>query len=191
MNEPEDHVQSRLDVRLLRARTIVISEPVTDKLAQRVLASLLLLDAEAPDEPILVVINCPGGEIYNGLAIYDTMRTIRSPIRTVCTGHAASMGSILLLAGEKGHRYVLPNCRTLIHQPRGGMGGDATDIRIQAKEILTLRERLNRILAEETGQPLERVEKDVDRDYWMSAEEAVEYGLFDRIVESLAEVREK
>jgi ATP-dependent Clp protease protease subunit len=188
MSEHEEQFQNRLEERLLRSRTIFISESVTPRLARRIVASLLVLDAESGEAPITVHINSPGGSIYDGFAIYDTMRAVRSPVRTVCTGLAASMASVLLLGGEKGHRYVLPSCRVLIHQPRGGMGGDATDIRIQAKEMVTLRERINQLLADETGQPLERIAKDVDRDYWMSAEEAREYGLFDKVVGSLAEI---
>jgi ATP-dependent Clp protease protease subunit len=188
MSENDERLQKRIEERLLESRTILISEAVTSSLARRIVASLLLLDAESAEKPITVHINSPGGSIYDGFAIYDTMRAVRAPVRTVCTGLAASMASVLLLGGRKGHRYVLPSCRVLIHQPRGGMGGDATDIRIQAKEMLTLREQINRLLAEETGQPLERIEKDVDRDYWMSAEEAREYGLFDRVLTSLGDL---
>ena len=188
MSKHEESFQDRLEERLLRSRRIIISEPVSSKLTKRVLTSLLVLDAESSDEPIDVFINSPGGTADDGFAIYDAMRFVRAPIRTVCVGLAASAATIILLGGDRGKRYVLPGCRIMIHQPSSGVQGTASDIEISAKEILKLRERINELLVQETGQSRERIEKDMKRDHWMSAEESVEYGLFSKIVESLADI---
>ena len=187
----DDHGDRKVDriaERLQDQRTILISESVDSELAQTIVGRLLLLDFEKPGEPIYVFINSPGGVIDDGFAIFDTMRFIRSPIRTICTGLAASMATVILLAAEKGHRYVMPGCRAMIHQPSGGAIVTASDIAISAEQILKLRARINRILSEETGQPIERIEKDMHRDHWMTAEESVEYGLFDEVVTSWADV---
>jgi ATP-dependent Clp protease protease subunit len=179
---------ARLETRLLESRTLLISEPVSSDLTRRVIASLLLLDADDPKAPITMMINSPGGSADDGFGIYDAMRYVRAPVRTVCVGIAASAATIILLGADKEHRFVLPNCRILIHQPSSGARGSASDISITAKEILKLRERINRLLSEETGQPISRIDEDVHRDYWMSASEAVEYGLFTRVVGSVADV---
>jgi ATP-dependent Clp protease, protease subunit len=190
-NECQSQVKSRLQNRLLKAREILISDPVDSGLAGDVIASLRVLELESPDEPVNIFINSPGGAIDDGFAIYDTMRAVKCPIRTICTGLAASMATILLLGGDRGQRFVMPNCRAMIHQPRGGAGGQASDIAITAEAILKLRARINAIISEETGQALEQVEKDMDRDRWMSAEEAVEYGLFDKIIGSFEDLSGK
>ncbi|RVU40673.1 ATP-dependent Clp endopeptidase proteolytic subunit ClpP [Lujinxingia sediminis] len=171
--------------RLLKDRIVFLGTPVTDDVANAIVAQLLFLESDDPDKDISLYINSPGGSVTAGLSIYDTMRYIRPRVSTICMGQAASMGALLLTAGEKGMRYALPNSRILIHQPlmRGGIGGQATDIEIQAREILRLRERLNEILVEQTGQSMERIQKDTDRDYYMSANEALEYGLIDKVVE--------
>ncbi|TXD35793.1 ATP-dependent Clp endopeptidase proteolytic subunit ClpP [Lujinxingia vulgaris] len=171
--------------RLLKDRIVFLGTPVTDDVANAIVAQLLFLESDDPDKDISLYINSPGGSVTAGLSIYDTMRYIRPRVSTICMGQAASMGALLLTAGEKGMRYALPNSRILIHQPlmRGGIGGQATDIEIQAREILRLRERLNEILVEQTGQSMERIQKDTDRDYYMSAHEALEYGLIDKVVE--------
>ena len=171
--------------RLLKDRIVFLGTPVTDDVANAIVAQLLFLESDDPDKDISLYINSPGGSVTAGLSIYDTMRYIRPRVATICMGQAASMGALLLTAGEKGMRYALPNSRILIHQPlmRGGIGGQATDIEIQAREILRLRERLNEILVEQTGQSMERIQKDTDRDYYMSAGEALEYGLIDKVVE--------
>ena len=172
--------------RLLKDRIIFLGGGIEDDTANLVIAQLLFLQNENADADISVYVNSPGGLITAGMAIYDTMQFVGCDVRTYCLGQAASMGAVLLAAGTKGKRYVLPNSRILIHQPIGGARGPATDISIQAEEILRLRTRLNEILAHHTGQPLERIEKDVDRDRFMSAEEAVEYGIADEIITSLA-----
>jgi ATP-dependent Clp protease protease subunit len=169
--------------RLLKERIVFIVGPIDDFMANLVVAQLLFLEAENPDKDIHVYINSPGGVITSGLSIYDTMKFIKPDVSTMCIGQACSMGSFLLSAGTKGKRYALPNSRVMIHQPSGGAQGQATDIEIQAREILYLRERLNRLYADHTGQPLEKVARDVERDYFMSAEAAKEYGLIDQIVE--------
>ncbi|MDO9536388.1 MAG: ATP-dependent Clp endopeptidase proteolytic subunit ClpP [Bacillota bacterium] len=169
--------------RLLKDRIIFIGTPVNDMVANLVVAQLLFLESEDPDKDINIYINTPGGEIYSGLAIYDTMQYIKPDVSTICVGLAASLGSVLLTAGAKGKRYVLPNSRIMMHQPLGGTHGQAVDIEIHAKEILRLRESLNNILSSHTGQPVERIARDTDRDYFMSAEMAVEYGLVDSILE--------
>ncbi|HUH40206.1 MAG TPA: ATP-dependent Clp endopeptidase proteolytic subunit ClpP [Castellaniella sp.] len=170
--------------RLLRERVIFFVGPVNDQSANLVVAQLLFLESENPDKDISLYINSPGGSVYAGMAIYDTMQFVKPDVSTLCTGIAASMGAFLLAAGAKGKRYALPNSRIMIHQPSGGAQGQATDIQIQAKEILSLRERLNKILAERTGQDIERVAVDTERDNFMSAEDAQEYGLIDKVLTS-------
>jgi ATP-dependent Clp protease protease subunit len=167
--------------RLLRDRVIFLVGPVTDQTANLVVAQLLFLESENPDKDIAVYINSPGGSVYAGMSIFDTMQFIKPDVSTICVGMAASMGAFLLAAGAKGKRYALPNSRIMIHQPSGGSQGQASDIEIQAREILYLRERLNGILSERTGQPVERIARDTDRDNFMSAEDAVSYGIIDRI----------
>jgi len=171
--------------RLLKDRIIFIGGEIDDTMANLVIAQLLFLQNENADANIKVYINSPGGLITSGMAIYDTMQFVGCDVSTFCLGQAASMGAVLLAGGTKGKRYILPNSRVLIHQPLGGARGTATDISIQAEEILRLRERLNQILAHHTGQPVERIEEDVDRDRFMGAAEAVEYGLADQIIQSL------
>ncbi|PLC53531.1 ATP-dependent Clp endopeptidase, proteolytic subunit ClpP [Pollutimonas nitritireducens] len=170
--------------RLLRERVIFFVGPVNDQSANLVVAQLLFLESENPDKDISLYINSPGGSVYAGLAIYDTMQFVKPDVSTLCTGIAASMGAFLLAAGAKGKRYTLPNSRIMIHQPSGGAQGQASDIQIQAREILSLRARLNAILAESTGQPVERIEVDTERDNFMSAEDAVSYGLVDKVLAS-------
>jgi len=169
--------------RLLKDRIIFIGTPIDDADANLVIAQLLFLEAEDPDKDIHVYVNSPGGSVTASLAIYDTMQFVKPAIETICMGQAASGAALLLAAGTKGKRLALPNSRIMIHQPHGGVQGQAVDIEIQAKEILRMRSELNRILAYHTGQPLERVEKDSDRDYFMSPEEAKDYGLIDEILE--------
>jgi ATP-dependent Clp protease protease subunit len=169
--------------RLLRERIVFLVGPINDDTANLVVAQLLFLEADNPDKDISLYINCPGGSVYAGMAILDTMRFIRPPVATICTGFAASMGAFLLAAGEKGKRYALPNARIMIHQPSGGSQGTAADVEIQAKEVLYLRERLNRIMAENTGQDIGRIARDTERDNFMSAGGAVEYGLVDAVLE--------
>lgn len=170
--------------RLLRERVIFLLGPVMDMSANLVVAQLLFLESENPDKDVSLYINSPGGSVSAGLAIYDTMQFVKPDVSTLCMGLAASMGSFLLAAGEKGKRYSLPNARVMIHQPSGGAQGQASDIEIQAKEILYIRERLNALLVETTGQPLETIEKDTDRDNFMSAEEAATYGIIDKVINS-------
>lgn len=173
--------------RLLKERVVFLVGPVNDMTANLVVAQLLFLEAENPDKDISFYINSPGGSVTAGMAIYDTMQFIKPDVSTLCTGQAASMGSLLLAAGAKGKRFILPNSRVMIHQPMGGFQGQASDIEIHAKEILFLRERLNQIMADHTGQSLERVASDTDRDNFMSAEQAVSYGLVDKVIASRAE----
>ncbi len=168
--------------RLLKDRIIVLGSEIDDANANLVVAQLLFLAAEDPDKDIYLYINSPGGSITAGMAIYDTMQFIKPPVSTICIGIAASMGAFLLAAGEKGKRYALPNSEVMIHQPLGGVRGQAEDIRIHADWILRTREKINQILAERTGQPLERIAKDTDRDFFMSAEEAKEYGIVDAVI---------
>jgi ATP-dependent Clp protease protease subunit len=170
--------------RLLKERVIFLVGPVNDQMANLIVAQLLFLESENPDKDISLYINSPGGSVSAGLAIFDTMNFIKPDVSTLCTGLAASMGAFLLAAGAKGKRFSLPNSRVMIHQPSGGSQGMASDIEIQAKEILYLRERLARIMAENTGQSVEQIHKDTDRDRFMSAEESVEYGLIDRVLTS-------
>ncbi len=169
--------------RLLKERVIFLVGPIDDYVANVVVAQMLFLEAENPEKDISLYINSPGGIVTAGLAIYDTMRFIRPDVSTICVGQACSMGSFLLAAGAKGKRYILPNSRVMIHQPSGGTQGQASDIAIQAKEILFLRERLNAELAANTGQPLEKIERDVERDYFMAAEEAKTYGVVDAVLD--------
>ena len=169
--------------RLLKERIIFLTGPVFDQVSSLICAQLLFLESENPSKDIAFYINSPGGVVSAGLAMYDTMQYIRSPVSTVCIGQAASMGSLLLCAGEKGKRYALPNSRIMVHQPSGGAQGQATDIEIQAREILKLRQRLNEIYVKHTGQPIEAIEKKLDRDSYMSAEEARDFGLVDHVVE--------
>jgi ATP-dependent Clp protease protease subunit len=167
--------------RLLRDRVVFMVGPVNDQTANLVVAQLLFLESENPDKDISLYINSPGGSVYAGLAIFDTMQFVKPDVSTICVGMAASMGAFLLAAGAKGKRYALPNSRIMIHQPSSGAQGQASDIEIAAREILDVRKRLNRVLAERTGQPMERIEKDTDRDNFMSAEDAVSYGIIDKI----------
>ncbi len=168
--------------RLLKDRIVFLGTEITDDVANTVIAQLLFLESEDPDKDIMLYINSPGGVITSGLAIYDTMQYIRCDVSTICMGQASSMGAVLLAAGAPGKRYALPHARIMIHQPRGGAIGPASDIEIHAKEIVRNREKLNEILAKHTGQPIERVRKDTDRDRFMGAEEAKEYGLIDEIL---------
>jgi ATP-dependent Clp protease, protease subunit len=168
--------------RLLKDRIILIGSEIDDNVSNLVVAQLLFLAAEDPEKDIHLYINSPGGSVTSGLAIYDTMQYIKPDVSTICVGLAASMGSFLLAAGAPGKRFALPNSEIMIHQPLGGARGQASDIKIHAEWILKTRDKLNKIYAERTGQPLEKIEKDVDRDNWMSAEEAREYGLIDRVI---------
>ena len=168
--------------RLLRERIIFLGTPIDDMVANLVVAQMLLLDSENPEKDIMLYINSPGGSVAAGFAIYDTMQHIRSDVSTICLGQAASMGAFLLSSGTKGKRLALPHSRILIHQPLGGAQGQATDIEIQANEIIRIKKSLNNILANNTGQPLKKIEKDTDRDYIMTPEEAVEYGMIDRVI---------
>lgn len=168
--------------RLLKERIIFIVGPVEDQMANLVVAQLLFLESENPDKDIHLYINSPGGSVTAGLSIYDTMQFIKPEVSTMCLGQAASMGAFLLSGGTKGKRLILPNARTMIHQPSGGAQGQASDIEIQAKEILFLRERLNRLLADHTGQTLDVIERDTERDRFMSAEQSVDYGLVDQVI---------
>jgi len=170
--------------RLLKDRIIFLSEEVNDVTASLVVAQLLFLEAEDPDKDISLYINSPGGSITAGMAIYDTMQYIKPDVSTICIGMAASMGAFLLAAGAEGKRYALPNSEIMIHQPLGGMKGQATDLKIHTDRILRTRKTLNKILSERTSQPLEKIEKDTERDNFMSADEAVEYGLIDKVIAS-------
>ena len=168
--------------RLLMDRIVFLGSSINDQVANIIVAQLLFLDADDPEREIYLYINSPGGSVYAGLAIYDTMNHLRAPVSTYCVGMAASMGALLLASGKKGKRNALPNSRIMLHQPSSGYQGTAADIEIAAKEILGTRERLNRILAERSGQTLKKINADVDRDRWMSAEEAVKYGLVDQVL---------
>ncbi|WP_026297618.1 ATP-dependent Clp endopeptidase proteolytic subunit ClpP [Paenibacillus daejeonensis] len=171
--------------RLLKDRIIFLGSGVNDVVANSIIAQMLFLAADDPEKDISLYINSPGGSITAGMAIFDTMQYIKPDVSTICVGMAASMGAFLLAAGAKGKRYALPNSEVMIHQPLGGAEGQASDIEIRAKRILKMRDKLNHILAERTGQPLERIEKDTDRDYFMSAEEAANYGLVDKVIERI------
>ncbi|MDO5649954.1 MAG: ATP-dependent Clp endopeptidase proteolytic subunit ClpP [Gallicola sp.] len=168
--------------RLLKDRIIFLSGEVHNDMADLIVAQLLFLESEDPKKDIQIYINSPGGSVSAGLAIYDTMKYVKPDVSTICIGMAASMGAVLLSAGTKGKRYALPNADVMIHQPLGGSQGQAEDIRIQAEKILKVRDQLNQILADQTGQPLDRISKDTDRDFYMSAEEAKEYGLIDEVI---------
>ena len=168
--------------RLLKERVVFLVGPVNDVTANLIVAQLLFLESENPDKDIYFYINSPGGSVTAGMAIYDTMQFIKPDVSTLCIGQAASMGAFLLAAGAKGKRYCLPNSRVMIHQPMGGFQGQASDIEIHAREILTLRAKLNEILSRHTGQPIERIEKDTDRDNFLSADQSVEYGLVDKVL---------
>ena len=172
--------------RLLRERVVFLVGPVNDATANLVVAQLLFLESENPDKDISLYINSPGGSVSAGMSIFDTMQFIKPDVSTLCMGMAASMGAFLLAAGAKGKRFALPNSKVMIHQPLGGAQGQATDIEIHAREILKTREQLNRILAERTGQPLEKIQADTERDYYMSAAEAKDYGLVDQVIEKRA-----
>ena len=168
--------------RLLRERIIFLGEEIDDEMANSIVAQLLLLDAENPEKDIMMYINSPGGVITAGMAIYDTMKHVRADVCTICLGEAASMGAFLLSGGTKGKRMALPSARIMIHQPLGGAQGQATDIEIEAKEILRMKKELNTLLAEHTGQTIEKIYTDTERDNYMSAQEAVEYGLIDKVI---------
>ena len=168
--------------RLLKERVIFLVGPVNDQTANLVVAQLLFLESDNPDKDISFYINSPGGSVSAGLAIFDTMNFVKPDVSTLCTGMAASMGAFLLAAGAKGKRFSLPNSKVMIHQPSGGSQGQATDIEIQAREILKTREQMNKILAEKTGQPIERIARDTERDYYMTAEETKDYGLIDHVI---------
>lgn len=169
--------------RLYRERIIFLGREVDDEIANQIVAVMLYLDSDDPGKDIMLYINSPGGSVTAGMAIYDTMQHIKSDVVTICVGLAASMGSFLLAAGTKGKRLALPHSRIMIHQPSGGTRGQATDIQIEAKEIIRVRKQLNDLCVHHTGQPLEKIERDMDRDYFMSAQEAKEYGLIDRVIE--------
>ena len=173
--------------RLLKERVIFLVGPIHDGMANLIVAQLLFLESENPDKEIHLYINSPGGSVSAGMAVYDTMQFIKSDVSTLCTGLAASMGAFLLAAGAKGKRYCLPNSRVMIHQPSGGFSGQASDIEIHAKEVLYLKKKLNEMMAEHTGQPLEVIERDTDRDNFMGAEDAVKYGLIDRVLKRRSE----
>ncbi|MGC9503510.1 ATP-dependent Clp protease proteolytic subunit [Baaleninema sp.] len=182
---PGDTYTQWIDIynRLYRERIIFIGRDIDDELANQVIAVMLYLASEDPDKDIMLYINSPGGLVSAGMAIYDTMQHIKSDVVTICVGLAASMGSFLLAAGTPGKRLALPHSRIMIHQPSGGTRGQASDIQIEAKEILRIRQQLNEIYATNTGQPIEKIEKDMDRDFFMSAAESKEYGLIDRVLE--------
>jgi ATP-dependent Clp protease protease subunit len=174
--------------RLLKERVVFLVGPVNDVTANLIVAQLLFLESENPDKDVYFYINSPGGSVSAGMAIYDTMQFIKPDVSTLCIGQAASMGAFLLAAGAKGKRFCLPNSRVMIHQPMGGFQGQASDIEIHAREILTLRAKLNEILAKHTGQPIDRIEKDTDRDNFLSAEQSVDYGLVDTVLLNRAQV---
>jgi ATP-dependent Clp protease, protease subunit len=168
--------------RLLKDRIVFLGTPIDDDVANVIIAQLLFLESEDPDKDISIYINSPGGSVTSGLAIYDTMQYVKCPVSTICLGQAASMGAFLLSGGAHGKRFSVPNARIMIHQPMGGFHGQATDIEIQAREILRLKAKLNEILSKHTKQPIERIEKDTDRDYFMGAGEAKEYGIIDEVI---------
>jgi ATP-dependent Clp protease, protease subunit len=178
--------------RLLKDRIIMLGTEIDDEVANVVVAQMLFLESEDPDKDINIYVNSPGGSVTAGLAIYDTMQYVKPAVCTICVGQAASMGAMLLLAGAKGKRFALPNARIMIHQPMGGVKGQATDIDIQAREILRMKAKLNEIIVKHTGQPLERIEKDTDRDYFMGPVEAKQYGIIDEVVvQKKATIRDK
>ncbi|WP_058301040.1 ATP-dependent Clp endopeptidase proteolytic subunit ClpP [Gorillibacterium timonense] len=186
--EPDSRGERAYDIysRLLKDRIIFLGSQINDAVANAIIAQLLFLSAQDSEKDISIYINSPGGSITAGMAIYDTMQFIKPDVSTICVGMAASMGAFLLTAGAKGKRYALPNSEVMIHQPLGGAEGQASDIEIRAKRIIKLREKLNGILADRTGQPLERIDKDTDRDYFMTADEALAYGIIDKVIESPA-----
>jgi ATP-dependent Clp protease protease subunit len=177
--------------RLLKDRIVMLGTPINDDVANTIIAQLLFLESEDPDKDINLYINSPGGVVTSGLAIYDTIQFMKAPVSTICVGQAASMGAVLLAAGAHGKRFALPNAQIMIHQPSGGAQGQATDIEIQAKEILKTRERLNKLLAFHTGQTLDKIGLDVERDYFMSSEEAKAYGVIDDILIKRPEIKKK
>ncbi len=177
--------------RLLKDRIIFIGAPIEDNFANLIIAQLLFLEAEDPEKDINLYINTPGGLVTSGLAIYDTMQYIKPPVSTICIGQASSMGALLLTAGAKAKRFALPNSRIMIHQPMGGFQGQATDVDIHAREILKMRQRLNEIMAKHTGQPIERIQHDTERDNFMSGNEAKEYGLIDEVIERAVMIKPK
>jgi len=191
--EQSDRGERAYDIysRLLKDRIIFIGSPIDDIIANLVIAQLLFLQQEDPGRDINIYVNTPGGVVTAGLAIYDTMQFVKPDINTFCVGQATSMGAVLLAAGAKGKRHALPNSRVMIHQPWGGVQGQASDISIQAKEILKMRDRINEILAKHTGQELKKVQKDTDRDYFMSAKEAEDYGVIDEVIISMGEGKKK
>jgi len=186
--EEEEAPRKHLSERLLEYRTILLSEPITSELGEDMAAKLLVLDAEDSEAPIDIYINSPGGSVDAGFAIYDMVRFINAPVRCVCTGLTASAAVIVLIAAPKEYRLSLPNARILIHQPSGGASGSVADIQIEATEILKIRQKINELIAEETGQPVEKVEQDTRRNYWLSAEESVAYGLISRVITSRKEL---
>jgi ATP-dependent Clp protease protease subunit len=190
--EPDARGERAYDIysRLLKDRIIFLGSPINDAVANAVIAQMLFLAANDAEKDIHLYINSPGGSITAGMAIFDTMQFIKPDVSTICVGMAASMGAFLLAAGEKGKRFALPNSEVMIHQPLGGAEGQASDIEIRAKRIIKLREKLNTILSERTGQPLERVDKDTDRDYFMSADEALTYGIIDQVIKSVEKPQE-
>ncbi len=177
--------------RLLKDRIIFLGTPIDDNVANTVIAQLLFLDADDPDKDIYLYVNSPGGVVTAGLAIYDTMNYLKSPVSTICIGQAASMGALLLGAGTKGKRFSLPHARIMIHQPIGGFQGQATDIEIHAKEILKLKDTLNQILSKHTGQPIEKIATDTERDFFMSGEDAKQYGLIDEVITKVRSVKKE
>jgi ATP-dependent Clp protease protease subunit len=187
-DENSERTPAPIAKQLLESRTILLTGPITDELSQKVMAQLLVLDAMDCEKPIRMYINSPGGSVDAGFAIYDSMRFVKSPVHSICTGLAASAATIILLGAAKGDRYSMPNTRFLLHQPSTGMQGQASDIAIGAQQILSLRKRINKLLADETGQTLEQIQTDTHRDHWMTAAESLEYGLIDTIVESAADV---
>jgi len=189
-NEEKEEKDERdqMTMRLMKTRTIVVGDDITKKLAQKVMTQLLLLEQEDEKAPIKIFINSPGGDVDAGYGIYDMLRYVEPPIKTICAGITASAAVIVLLAANKEERYSLPNARVLIHQPWTGVRGFASDIQIEASEVLKIRERINRLIAQGTGQPFEKVQEDTKRNFWMSAEEALEYGLISKIISSHAEL---
>ncbi len=183
----EENTSSQLEKALFDSRTILLTGEINDKAARAVSAQLLAFSAVS-EKPILLVLSSPGGHVESGDMIHDMIKFVRAPVKILGTGWCASAGALIYSAGEKANRYCLPNTRFLLHEPRGGVGGQASDVEIQAREIIKMRERLNRIFAEATGQPVERIKQDTDRDYWMSAEEALAYGLVGKIVTSHKEI---
>lgn len=177
--------------RLLRERIIFLGVPIDDNVANIIVAQLLLLDSEDPEKDIMLYINTPGGSVTAGLAIYDTIKHVRSQVSTICLGQAASMGAFLLSAGAKGKRLALPHSRVLIHQPLGGAQGQATDVEIQAKEIIRIKRQLNELMSLHTGQPVKQIEKDTDRDFIMTPQDAKEYGIIDQVIVKLSDAKEK